>query len=83
MSKDKRVTLTAAQLRREKEESTEKALVLFIAAAMDEFDWTEDDVQRFSVRLERYGKAVMNKVISLEKVCDIIHEIMGIEIRIH
>ncbi len=81
MSKDKKIELTRAKFDRILQEEINRAMILFIATAMDEFDWTDDDVEKFSVRLERYSNAVIDGVISLDKVSDIIHEVTGMEIR--
>lgn len=81
MSKDKKIELTRAKFDRILQEEINRAMILFIATAMDEFDWTDDDVEKFSVRLERYSNAVIDGVISLDKLSDIIHEVTGMEIR--
>lgn len=81
MSKDKRIELTKAKLDRILQEEINKAMTIFIATAMDEFDWTEEDVARFSVRLDRYSEAIIDGVISIQKMAEIINEVTGMEIR--
>lgn len=82
MSRNKKHTVTEAQIVKQRMEAADKALVLFIAAAMDEFGWTTEDVEQFSVRLQRYADAVNKNIINLQKVCEIIHDVMGLEISV-
>lgn len=83
MSRNKHITITEAQLKKERNIATDKAVILFIAAAMDEFGWTEAEIDRFAERLNRYAKAVEDKVISLDKVSHIIKDEIGVEIKIN
>lgn len=80
MKGKKQITVTKAQLKKVYQKATMDGLVLFIATAMDEFGWTIDDVEKFSVRLNRYSEAVDEHLISIRKVREIISEVMGVEI---
>lgn len=81
MPKEKRpITLTQAKIRKMKEDVTWKTLVMFIACAMDEFDWDENDVEAFSIRLNRYMEAVDTHLISVHKVAKIVEEVTGMKI---
>ena len=79
MKGKKQVTVTKAQLKKVYQKATMDGLVLFIATAMDEFDWTIDDVEKFSVRLNRYSEAVEEHLISIKQVKNIIADVMGLE----
>ena len=79
MKGKKQVTVTKAQLKKVYQKATMDGLVLFIATAMDEFDWTIDDVEKFSVRLNRYSEAVDEHLISIKQVKGIIADVMGLE----
>jgi len=54
---------------------------MFVAVCMDEFDWTEDDIEAFAVRLDRYAGAVNEHLLTINKVKDIIKETIGVTIR--
>ncbi|MBR2999710.1 MAG: hypothetical protein IKF39_01825 [Oscillospiraceae bacterium] len=79
MKGKKQVTVTKAQLKKVYQKATMDGLVLFIATAMDEFGWTIDDVEKFSVRLNRYSEAVEEHLISIKQVKGIIADVMGLE----
>ena len=79
MSK-KPITLTR-QVEQIKNEATWAAMTLFIATCMDEFDWTEDDVEAFAVRLDRYAGAVNDHLITIEKVKRIIKDTIGVIVK--
>ena len=82
MHKEKKpVTMTQAKINKLKEDITWKTLVMFIACAMDEFDWGIDEVERFSVRLNRYMEAVDQHLISVYKVAQIVEEVTGMTIK--
>ena len=82
MSKEKKpVMMTQAKIRKLKEDITWKTLVMFIACAMDEFDWGIDEVTDFSVRLNRYMEAVDTHLLSIHKVAEIVEEVTGMTIR--
>ena len=74
------VTMTLAQLRKIQEKEYWRGLILFIATAMDEFDWTEDEVEAFATRMDRYASAIEDHTISLKKVSQIIEQVMGMKI---
>lgn len=77
------VTMTNGQMNKLKEESIWWAMILFMATAMDEMDWTEDDIVRFSERLERYMGAVQDHTITINKVSQVIEETIGVKIYMH
>lgn len=82
MPKEKKpVTMTQAKINKLKEDITWKTLVMFIACAMDEFEWDIEEVERFSVRLNRYMEAVDSHLISVYKVAQIVEEVTGMTIR--
>lgn len=81
MAKKKPLTITRKQLEQIKNEITWDVMVLFIATCMDEFDWTEEDVEAFAVRLDRYAGAVNEHLITINKVRDIIKKEIGVTIK--
>ena len=82
MPRDKKpVTMTQAKVKKLKEDITWKTLVMFIACAMDEYDWGEDQVSDFAVRLNRYMTAVDDHLISVHKVAQIVEQETGLKIR--
>lgn len=81
MAKKKPITLTRAKIEKLKEEVTWDVMVLFVATCMDEFGWTDDDVEAFAVRLERYAGAVNDHLITIEHVRRIIKDTIGTVIR--
>ena len=74
------ITLTNSQLNKVKQESIWWAMILFLATAMDEMDWTEEDIDSFAVRLDRYMSAVQDHTITINKVSQIIEEQIGVKI---
>ncbi len=82
MPKEKKlVTMTSAKINKMKQDITWKTLVMFIACAMDEFDWGMEEVEQFSVRLDRYMSAVDEHLISVYKVAQIVEEQTGMTIK--
>lgn len=79
--KNKQQTFTRVEIARMKEEITYKTLVLFIAAAVEEFDWTFEDIRKYATRLNRYKQAVDDKLISLRQVQEIIQDEIGVNIK--
>lgn len=80
-SKKKPLTITRAQKNKIVNDATWDAIVMFVAVCMDEFDWTEDDIEAFAVRLDRYAGAVNEHLLTINKVKDIIKETIGVTIR--
>ena len=74
------ITLTNAQVEKLKHESIWWAMIMFLATAMDEMDWTEEDIDKFAVRLDRYMTAVEDHTITINKVSQIIEEQLGVKI---
>jgi len=77
------VTLTNSELNKFKQESIWWAMIMFLATAMDEMGWTENDIDNFAVRLDRYMSAVQDHVITINKVSQIIEEQLGVKIYMH
>lgn len=73
------ITVTAADLRKMEKRATGKALIMMIATCMDEFDWTEETVEDFAVRLDRYVSAVDDHTITLKTVSEIIERVTGLK----
>ena len=82
MAKEKKpVMMTQAKINKLKQDITWKTLVMFIACAMDEMDWGIEQVEEFSVRLNRYMSAVDEHLISVYKVAKIVEEVTGMTIK--
>lgn len=79
-SDKRKIEMTRAQQKRMAEQITLKTLTLFIATCMDEFGWTFEDTEKFSVRLKRYKDAVDEHLISINQVKGIIEEQWGVKI---
>lgn len=77
-SKKPTVTITRADRKRMCEDITWKALTLFVAVCMDEFDWDEDQVEAFGERCKRYMAAVDDHLLSIKKVQEIIKDTIGL-----
>ena len=81
MSNNKKpITLTRVQVEKLKKEAAAYALTILIATAMDEFDWTDEELDRFACRLKRYNAAVDDKLLSIRKIKKIVEDVMGIDI---
>lgn len=74
------ITLTSAQINKIKEESIWRAMIMFLATAMDECGWTEKEIEDFSVRLHRYMDAVNDHTITINTVSRILEQEIGIKI---
>lgn len=77
------VTLTNGQLKQVKQEAITHSLIIFLATAMDEMDWTADDIFDFATRFDRYMGAVQDHVITINKVSQILETELGIKIYTH
>lgn len=77
------VTLTNGELKQVKQEAIMHALIIFLATAMDEMDWTADDIFDFATRFDRYMSAVQDHIITINKVSQILEEELGIKIYAH
>ena len=78
--KEKVRTFTHYELNKFVQKTARYNLSLFLAAAIEEFGWTHDDVMRFEERLRRYTKAVEDGLISLTTLENIVSEEIGAEI---
>lgn len=77
--KNKRIMLTQAQAQAKADELYWKILRMFLAAAMDVYDWKEQEVVDFAARVNWYFDAANTEhTISEELVDKIIEENMGL-----
>lgn len=79
--KKKPLTMTRREIEELKQKVTWDVMTLFVAVCMDEFDWTEEDVEAFAVRLDRYAGAVQDHLITINKVKEIIKREIGVIIK--
>jgi len=80
MKTKKQITITRAKLTGLVNLTVQKVLTIFIGAAMDEFGWTDEDLERFAVRLQRYYDAVDEHLISTDKIKKIVEQVTGTKI---
>ena len=84
--KDKRrtglVTLSRAQIKRLRNETTAQALILMLACCMDEWDFTDEDIVRFSERFHRYCDAVDTHLLTIQQVAQILYEETGVAVNV-
>ena len=82
--KDKRrtqtITLTRTQIKRLRNETMTQAIILMLACCMDEWDFTDEDIVRFSKRFDRYCKAVNDHLLTIQQVAQILHDETGIRV---
>lgn len=77
--KDKRITLTQAKAHEMAEQLYWHILRMFLAAAMDVFDWKADEVVDFAARVNWYFDAARKEHTISEKLVDkLIEENMGL-----
>lgn len=81
MSRDKKKTLTPRKIQEIKTEAMGQAMILTIAYLMDELSYDEDKCLAVWEGVARYAEAVDDKLITMQKVCDIINNATGLQIR--
>ena len=69
------------QIRKIESETWQKCMILSAAYLMDEFGYDEDRVISYWDGLTRYLDAIDQKIITMDKVCDIIHEHTGLDLK--
>ena len=78
-SKKQPVVMTQAKIRKITEQVTWDTIVWFTAAAMDEFQWTDEEVFRLIETLNRYQLAKKDGYITTQKAAKIIEEVTGVK----
>lgn len=78
-SKKQPIVMTQAKIRKITEQVTWETIVWFTAAAMDEFQWTDDEVFRLIETLNRYQQAKTDGYITTHKAAKIIEEVTGVK----
>lgn len=76
------VTMTRARIDSLKREISWNTIVLFMACCMDEMGWTDEEVESFSVRLERYMAAAESHVLTYNKIARIVSDSIGVDVRV-
>lgn len=76
------VTMTRAKIESLKREISWNTLILFMACCMDEMDWTDEEVQDFSIRLHRYMDAAESHLLTYNKIAKIVSDTIGVDVRI-
>lgn len=79
--KNKKVELTPRKIQAIKTEALGQAMVLIIAFLMDELNYDADACVEIWNGVTRYAEAVDSKLITMQKVCDIINEHTGLGIK--
>lgn len=80
MAKEKVYTFTHYELNKYVQRVSRLNFSLYLAACVEEFGWTTDDVDRFAERLRRYNDAVDEKLIKLKDVERMIADELGADI---
>ena len=81
MSRYKKVEITPKKLEDIKKDVAGQTLILVIGYMMDEMDYDADHLIDIWNGVSRYAEAVDSKLISLNKVCDIINQNTWLGIR--
>ena len=79
--KNKKVELTPRKVKEIKTEALGQAMILTLGYLMDEMDYDPDALLGVWEGVVRYAEAVDSKLISMQKVCDIINKSTGLNIR--
>ena len=81
MSKYKKIEITPRKLDEIKRDIAGQTMILTLGYLMDDMDYDPDKLIEVWSGLSRYAEAVNSHLISLDKVCKIINENTGLEIR--
>ena len=81
MSRYKKIELTPRKIEELAKDASAKAMILFAAYLMEDEDFTPERICEVWEGVTRYSMAVDDKLITLKKVCDIINEHTGLNIR--
>lgn len=79
--KDKRVVMTAARVRATKTEALAQCFILVAAYMMDEMESPAEEILRLWDGVTRYAGAVDNRLITMGKVCKILSDYTGLDVR--
>ena len=79
--KNKGVWVDEKRLKKMEQESWEKCLILSCSYLMDEMDYSEDRMLEYFDGMDRYISAVKEKLITIDKVCEIIEEHTGVKLK--
>ena len=80
-TKNKRVEITPAKLNEIKVDVAVQTQILMLSWLMDEFGYDRDKIVEAWDGVARYADAVKEKIISMDKVCNIINEHTGLNIK--
>lgn len=81
MSRYKKVEMTPRKVDELARQASAKAMILFAAYLMEDEDFTPERICEVWDGVTRYASAVDDKLISLRKICEIINEHTGLNIR--
>lgn len=80
-SRYKKVEITPRKLQELKKEIAGQTMILTLGYLMDDMDYDAERLIGVWDGLTRYATAIENHLITLNKVCDIIKDNTGLEIR--
>ena len=78
---NKRIELTPRKLEEIKAEAIGQAMILTIAYLMDELNYDADECVSIWEGVTRYAEAVGDRLITMDKVCNIINDHTGLNIK--
>lgn len=81
MSRYKKVEMTPRKIDEIAKEASAKAMILFAAYLMEDEDFDAERICKVWDGVTRYAEAVDSKLISLQKICNIINDYTGLKIR--
>lgn len=81
MSRNKKVTLTPRKIQDIKLEAIMQTMLLSASYLMDEMDYSEDRIVAYWDGVSRYSQAVREHDITMFKVCEILKEHTGMNVR--
>ena len=68
-------------VRKIEQETWQKCLILSAAFLMDEMGYSEDRIIEYWDSMTHYLDSINDKIITMDKVCDIIHEHTGLDLK--
>ncbi len=81
MSRDKKITMTPRKVEEIKRQAIGQTYILCACYLMDELDYSEDKILEVWDGIARYADAIKSKDITMNRVCKILSEHTGMNVR--